>query len=134
MKSEPFEKTVQVPMRFRDLDVYGHVNNATMFNYLEEARIKLLGESFYSADPQKDIQYIVRSASCEYLRPLLLSQSEILIRVRVADRRKVSFLLEYQIIDEHGTEYARAETLMVCFDPVTKRPVRVPAKLFADQQ
>lgn len=118
-------------MRFRDLDVYGHVNNATMFNYLEEARIKLLGDSFYSADPQKDMQYIVRSASCEYLRPLRLLQSEILITVRVKDRKKVSFLLEYLIHDEQGVEYARAETLMVCFDPVSQRPTRVPDELFS---
>lgn len=121
-------------MRFRDLDVYGHVNNATMFNYLEEARIKLLGDDFYAANPQTDMQYIVRSASCEYLRPLLLSQSEILITIRLKDRKKVSFLLEYLIHDEQGNEYARAETLMVCFDPVSQRPARVPAQLFSDQE
>jgi acyl-CoA thioester hydrolase len=38
--------TVPVNVRFRDLDAYGHVNNAVFFTYLEEARIKLLGAHF----------------------------------------------------------------------------------------
>ncbi|AFG38599.1 acyl-CoA thioesterase [Spirochaeta africana] len=119
--------TVPVHMRFRDLDAYGHVNNAVMFNYLEEARISLLGQRFYAADAQQDIQFLVRKASCEYLRPLLLTGPEVLITMRISEMRGASFLLDYAIHDNEGTEYARAETLMVCFDPVRNRPARIPA-------
>ena len=31
-----------VPMRWSDMDAYGHVNNATFFTYLEEARVDML--------------------------------------------------------------------------------------------
>ena len=34
--------TVQIPVRWMDLDALGHVNNATYLNYLEEARDRLL--------------------------------------------------------------------------------------------
>ena len=32
--------TVPLPLRWGDQDAYGHVNNATMFRLLEEARIR----------------------------------------------------------------------------------------------
>lgn len=120
------EFTIPVRMRFRDLDAYGHVNNATMFNYLEEARISLLGKRFYSASAQQDVQFLVRRASCEYQRPLMLDRPEVLVTIQVTELRGASFLLHYSIHDE-TTEFARAETLMVCFDPVRGRPTRVPA-------
>jgi acyl-CoA thioester hydrolase len=37
--------TVQVPVRWVDLDALGHVNNAVYLNYLEEARDRLLESS-----------------------------------------------------------------------------------------
>lgn len=118
--------TVAVPMRFRDLDAYGHVNNATMFAYLEEARIALLGRRFYQADPARDIQFLVKRAACEYIRPLLLTGSEIQVTMYITEMRGASFLLNYLIHDTVGTHYAEAETMMVCFDPVRQRPARVP--------
>ena len=30
---------VEIPIRWRDVDAYGHVNNAVFLTYLEEARI-----------------------------------------------------------------------------------------------
>ena len=118
--------TTTIHMRFRDLDAYGHVNNAVMFNYLEEARISLLAERFYAASAQEDVQFLVRRASCDYLRPLMLTQREILITMRITEMRGASFVLEYSIHDQDHTEFARAETLMVCFDPVRGRPTRLP--------
>lgn len=44
------EVSVEVPVRWVDLDFLGHVNNAVFLNYLEEARDRLLegclGEAF----------------------------------------------------------------------------------------
>ena len=36
--------TIEIDMRWADLDAYGHVNNAVIFSYLETARVKLLLE------------------------------------------------------------------------------------------
>ena len=38
-----FEKRIEI--RWRDLDAYGHVNNAVYLNYLEEARDEWLNRT-----------------------------------------------------------------------------------------
>ncbi|MFW5801580.1 MAG: acyl-CoA thioesterase [Spirochaeta sp.] len=127
MKTDTFPSfTIPVRMRFRDLDAYGHVNNAIMFSYLEEARISLLGERFYDASSHQDLQFLVKKASCEYIRPLLLTQAEILITLCITQMRGASFHIHYSIHDQQDVEYARADTHMVCFDPIRRRPARIP--------
>src|SRR5829696_6149197 len=36
----------RIPIRWRDVDAYGHVNNAVFLNYLEEARDRLVTSLF----------------------------------------------------------------------------------------
>lgn len=43
------EVTVVVPVRWRDMDPLGHVNNAVYLNFLEEARDELLREALGDA-------------------------------------------------------------------------------------
>lgn len=43
--------TVEVPLRWGDMDAYGHVNNVTMMQILEEARVAFLGPPPSSGEP-----------------------------------------------------------------------------------
>ncbi|MDO4822309.1 MAG: thioesterase family protein [Rothia sp. (in: high G+C Gram-positive bacteria)] len=43
--------TVEVPLRWGDMDAYGHVNNVTMMQVLEEARVALFGPPPSSGEP-----------------------------------------------------------------------------------
>ena len=38
--SESFKHKVEIQIRFKDLDMLGHVNNANYFTYAEYARLK----------------------------------------------------------------------------------------------
>ena len=40
---------VEIPIRWRDVDAYGHVNNAVFLTYLEEARDRLVESLFGEA-------------------------------------------------------------------------------------
>jgi len=33
--------SIELPVQFRDIDVMGHVNNATYFQYMETSRVEL---------------------------------------------------------------------------------------------
>ena len=41
---------VTIPIRWRDMDAYGHVNNAVYLNYLEECRDRLVEDLFGTAE------------------------------------------------------------------------------------
>ncbi len=117
-------KRATVAMRFRDLDAYGHVNNSTMFNYLEEARVSLFGEDFYKT-PMDELQFIVQKTCCTYIRPLL-PQSHIDVVMDIVKMERSRFIIDYVIEDSEGIKYAEASTTMACFNPKTNRPASIP--------
>ncbi len=112
-------------MRFSDLDAYGHVNNAVFFTYLEVARVQLFGEHF-TGSFSGDAVFLVRSASCTYLKPIPFSPS-VIIDVSISRLRGGSVDLSYELNDGDGTTYATAATTLVSVDPQTGRPVRLPS-------
>ena len=54
---------VEVPLRWGDMDAYGHVNNVTMMQVLEEARVALFGPPPSSGEPAPLVGAGVRSTA-----------------------------------------------------------------------
>jgi acyl-CoA thioester hydrolase len=115
--------TVPVEMRFRDLDAYGHVNNAVFFSYLETARVNLIHREL--PDESHQIIFFVARARCEYKKPLTL-RDRILVEMTVTRFRRAGFVLSYRVLDDDGTVYAMAETELACINPATGRPTAIP--------
>ncbi len=116
---------VAVEVRFRDLDAYGHVNNAVLFSYLEAARVRFLGDRFSVKPQADDLVFLVKRAECEYEQPIPLLD-RVFVELHVGELGSSSFRLSYDIRDDSGTRYARAETVMVAVSPRTGRPARLP--------
>lgn len=112
---------VKIPVRFRDLDPMGHVNNAVYFTYMEVARTQYWQELHhdYSYDV---LDFVVGRAECDYVSAAMLRET---IRVEVWLSRigNSSFVLDYELHDE-GTERlcARGRTVQVMLDGKTGRP------------
>jgi acyl-CoA thioester hydrolase len=105
---------VQHQVIFRDVDAFGHVNNAVFFTYFEWARTLLWFEiaGFGGAN---DIGFIVAHAECDFRTPILLEGIEIWIRV--GDVRNTSFDTHYEIRKNHGGEIAAVgKVTVVLFD------------------
>lgn len=119
-ESQPrFEITV--PVRFRDLDAMGHVNNALYFTYLEEARtrywLELRGAESYAA-----LDFVVAHAACDYVSALVLGET---VRVTVGLTRigSRSFDLEYELLElDTARIVARGRTVQVMIDAETGKP------------
>lgn len=116
-----------VEVRFSDLDVYGHVNSAVYFTYLETARIKLLCDIFRESSQQGIVKLVAR-AECDYKCPILLND-ELLVTLWVARIGRSSFDLEYRLHDSREKTFATARTTMVCFDTKKKVTIPVPESL-----
>ncbi len=74
----PHELIHTLPMRWADLDELGHVNNVTYVDYACEARDAHVAAGDLS-EPE------VRSATVEFLRPLLLSERPVRVTSRLVD-------------------------------------------------
>jgi acyl-CoA thioester hydrolase len=107
---------VQVPLRFRDIDAMGHVNNAVFFTLFEEGRKAFLEQVLGIVDPS-DYPFILARLSCDFVKPLRLGDS-ISVHVWIGEVGKKSFIFKYSIVDRDEDEniYAAGESTMVLFD------------------
>lgn len=113
--------TVDIQLRWGDMDAYGHINNVEYMRLLEQARVVGLSEWFEgtSVDLLATGILVVRQ-EIEYLGQLAFRMAPIHIEMWVARLSERSFDLGYEVCDsvhDGGRVYARAETTMVCYDP-----------------
>jgi acyl-CoA thioester hydrolase len=108
---------------FRDVDAYGHVNNAVFFTYFEWART-LLWFELTGGSGARDIGFIVARAECDFRLQLELEPIE--IRVRISDMRQTSLDFTCEIWKGDGQQLAASgKVVVVLFDWSThsKRPI-----------
>ena len=115
--------TYRCPLRWADMDAYGHVNNVVFLRYLEEARIDFLFR------PEKDFQQgsVVARHEIDYKRQLVHRHHPVDIELWVTGIRAASFTLTYEVKDG-DVVYVRASTVIVPFDFEAQRPRRITAE------
>ncbi len=118
---------VPIEVRFRDLDYFGHVNNAVYLTYFETAR------AFYWFDltgrrSPGGIDFIVARAECDYREQIGLETIE--VRVRVAEMRNTSMDFVYEIRKSGGERLAATgKVVVVMFDWKLGTKVPIPIEL-----
>jgi acyl-CoA thioester hydrolase len=117
--------TFHCPMRWGDMDAYGHVNNVNFLVYLEEARIEMFAQltSEVGIDAIKS-GVVVAHSEIHYKRPLVHRTAPVPIDLWVTKIGGASFTLEYEVHDD-DVLYARASSVLVPYDFPNERPRRL---------
>src|SRR5690554_2100654 len=106
---------VQIKVRFSETDALGHVNNASYFIYLEEARIDFI-EHLGQDMSTRDWNFILASVKCDFINQAYFNQ-QLTIKTYTSKIGKKSFTLQHEIIcTETNKLIAKGEAVMVCFD------------------
>jgi acyl-CoA thioester hydrolase len=115
------------PLRWSDMDAYGHVNNVTFLTYLEEARVDMLfvhaGDD--AATEQLASGIVVARHEIDYLAPLVFRPEPVPIDVWVHQLGNASFTLHYEVREDAGPVYVKAVSVMVPYNVQQSRPRRV---------
>jgi acyl-CoA thioester hydrolase len=111
----------ELDVRFRDCDALGHVNNAVVLSYLEQARFhwwgqRLAGRAF------TDEGFLLARVEVDYRRPILL-QDKVRIELRCVRVGNSSFDLAYRLLNQDGALLAEARSVQVMVDFATQKPV-----------
>ncbi|MCJ8505117.1 thioesterase family protein [Kocuria flava] len=128
----------RVPMRWGDMDPYGHVNNVEVVRLLEEARIAALGVPvgtgdqvepplipFFSELPE-GTQALISEHRIKYLRALEYRNTPVEVRVWVVAARGGALVLGFEITDVVTRRACvRAETSLAFFVPATGTVLRI---------
>lgn len=134
---------VLVPLRWADLDAYGHVNNVAVMRLLEEARIEAFwrhpdpgtGDDPGAPDaavldggPGARTQTVVARHEVEYVLPLEYRREPVTIETWLGRLGGASIEVCYQVTTGSGesrTVHANAATTLVLIDTATGRPRRL---------
>lgn len=115
----------ELSVRWRDLDAYNHVNNASYLTFLEEARIR-----WFNSLPQPwrgpEWEPLVARIECSF-RAALNHPARIRVSLAAARVGNTSLVVGHQIEDLRDQRLcADGVTVLVWVDPRTQRPRPLP--------
>ena len=117
----------KIDIRFADIDMYGHVNNAVFFSYMEIARTDAMLKGGFSFE-ESPVQLFIVEAECKYKKPIKLDD-ELYIDCYFRFNENVRFSIHYIFRDENHNIYASGDTVLAVISRETGKPVRVPQEL-----
>ena len=116
-----------VPVRWSDIDMYQHVNHATMVTILEEARIPFLADAFGATITTTGL--LIAEVKVAYKGQLRLVDSPLQVTIWVNRLRAVDFTLGYEVRSVNADPATRpavlAETQLAAFDIDEQKLVRL---------
>lgn len=120
------------PLRWADMDAFGHVNNVVFLRYLEEARIDFM---FRLAPGETSVSFsggsVVARHEIDYRVPLVHRYEPVIVETWVTEVKAASFAVAYEVKDAVGegqVVYAQASTVVVPYDLAAGRPRRMTAE------
>ncbi len=127
---EGFKHKTAIQIRFKDLDLMGHVNNANHFSYFEVARAKYFDDVVGEDVDWSSEGIILAKSTCDYKMPVLFKDN-VSVLTKCSRIGNKSFELSYAMIkEENGKEIilAEASTIQVCFNYVKRENIQMPEK------
>ncbi len=111
-----------LPVRWSDLDSYGHVNNVKFFDYLQEARIALLTHALgWAGTAGSEIWLLVRQ-DLDYRRPLDFRPAPYEVRTVIIAIGNRSVTVGAEILDpDDGSVFATARSVIVSGTPLDEQ-------------
>ncbi|MEM9010206.1 MAG: thioesterase family protein [Pseudomonadota bacterium] len=118
----------QITTRWRDNDVYGHVNNAVFYEYVDTAvNAWIIAEGLLEI-PTGPVVGLVVASGCDFHAPLTFP-AEVSAGLRVARIGTSSVTYEVGLFDARADEAAaEAHFTHVYVDRLTRRPVPLPER------
>ncbi len=118
--------TFNCPLRWSDLDAQGHVNNAVIVDYLQEARVAFLRQGPASA--LLDSGIIVVSHQVEFRGSIPYEAGSVRVELGVSALGAARLEIAYRMLADDGAgerEVVAARTVLCPFDFDQQRPARL---------
>jgi len=118
----------RLEIRFADIDVAGHVNNAVYLSYFEQGRMHYFKEVIGNSWDWKKYGIIVARNEIDYLQPVLLND-EVYVTAAIGEVGNKSFKMHMHIFkkkESQTVDCARGIVTVVCFDYEKQQTISVP--------
>ena len=107
-----------VQIRFSDIDVLGHVNNAVYMNYFDMAKTKYF-QAVHNAKDWSRLDVVVANVNVDFLSPVFFNE-DIIVKTKITRLGNKSFDMIQQIeLADSGEVRTISRSVMVGFDTST---------------
>lgn len=116
--------TYECPLRWSDMDAFGHINNARFLTLYEEARVELMFIGARSAGlTSLEDGVVISRHEVDYLRPVDFGPP-VRIEMWIEELRPSRFTVGYELFAEDALA-SRAKSVCVPYDLARQRPRRL---------
>ena len=124
--TDDYRHRTTLQVRFRDIDAFGHVNNAVFFSYVELARIRYLIDVLEPDQPFERLPLILARVELDYRSPILFGE-EVVVETRVDRIGRTSFDMSHRMTEASGGRLVGdVQSVLVTYDYAAARAMPVP--------
>jgi acyl-CoA thioester hydrolase len=110
------EARVRIHVRWRDLDMLGHLNQAVYHEFLEEARSAL----FTRLDHSGDFAFVLARVELDYRHEVRRDHEAVDVTARVTRIGTKSLTVDHEVLLPDGTLAAEGRSILVAWDRRTR--------------
>ena len=107
----PPETTVAISLRWRDIDMLGHLNQAVYHELLEEGRGALLEATGH------DFPWVLARVELDYRLEVRRDDGPVEVVSRVTEVGRSKVVVAQDVVRASGEVAARGSSVLVCWDP-----------------
>ncbi len=112
----PFKHTLDVQIRFNDIDSLGHVNNAVYMEFFDLGKARYFTAANNGPVDWRTANIVVANVNCNYLAPIYFNE-QIAVQTQTTYVHDRSVKLLQQLINKDtGEVKCQCEVIMVGFD------------------
>ncbi len=123
-----FKHTTPLQIRFNDLDVFAHVNNAVFQEYFDLGRLYYLQQILEGELKTGENTLIIASVKTDFMEPVLLEDNIVVKTSVYAIGEKSLKMIQLLVDKETGNEKAVCESVMVAFNKKLLQSIEFPKK------
>lgn len=121
-----FFHSIDVQIRFNDVDILGHLNNTVYFSFFDTGKAYFFEKALNRKMEWRKVECVIANIDCAYHSPIYFGE-QIEVLTRCCHVGEKSFVLQQVIVEKSTREVkAAANTVMVSINPDTKESVEVP--------
>lgn len=118
--------TSRIPVRWGDMDAFGHVNNTVYFRYAEQARIEWLESLGFNDIVKVDSGPVIINAACTFLKPVVYPATvEVDILIGNPGHSSLPTFFRIRCVGDEAT-YAEGTVKIVWWNPRTGKSQPLP--------
>lgn len=121
-----YRHIVPLQVRFNDIDLVGHVNNAVYLEFFDLGKTRYMATVFGDDFDMSAVRAVIVHTSCNYFAPTYLHDN-IAVVTRTTRISRHSITMEQRVVDpDTGQVKSQCTTILAGYDPVTRGSAEIP--------